>query len=271
MTFSLENARPRALDGSRARAAMLGDDSGRERISAAMSIWQDVVRRSGRDDIRSVPVPRSASRMTRYLMSVCYSPDAMPPTPPELQSIMSDVTEVHRQLQAEGSWVFGGGLHDPSTATVVTSHNGSPVMTDGPFIDCEEVIGGLSIIDVADLDAALLWPTAPRKPHGAPSRSGRSWMTTRSETALRSRRALGDRSRLSRRMGPGGRRARRHARRPGPWALGPAAVRRSPSPPASLPPPILTRPVPTSCGHHRRARRGRDVRSDRLAPDPGRL
>lgn len=95
--------------------------------------------------------------MTRYLMSVCYQPDATPPSADELQSIMADVTEVHRQLEAEGSWVFGGGLHDPSTATVVTSRDGSAVTTDGPFIDSKEVVGGLSIIDVADLDAALTW------------------------------------------------------------------------------------------------------------------
>jgi hypothetical protein len=95
--------------------------------------------------------------MTRYLMSVCYTPDATPPTPDELMSIMADVTEVRRQLQAAGAWVFGGGLHDSSTATVVTSRDGSAVTTDGPFIDSKEVIGGLSIIDVADLDSALVW------------------------------------------------------------------------------------------------------------------
>ena len=95
--------------------------------------------------------------MTRYLLSVGYAPGATPPGPDELQSIMVDVTNVRRQIQAEGSWVFGGGLHDPSTATVVTSHDGSTVTTDGPFIDSKEVIGGLSIIDVADLDAALVW------------------------------------------------------------------------------------------------------------------
>lgn len=95
--------------------------------------------------------------MTRYLMSVCYSPDATPPTPDELDVIMAEVTAIRHQLQAEGSWVFGGGLHDPSTATVVMSRDGSAVTTDGPFIDSKEVIGGLSIIDVADLDAALAW------------------------------------------------------------------------------------------------------------------
>jgi hypothetical protein len=95
--------------------------------------------------------------MTRYLMSVCYPADSTAPSPEELEVITKNVIEVHRQLQDEGSWVFGGGLHDPSTATVVTARDGSTITTDGPFVDTKEVIGGLSIIDVADLDAALRW------------------------------------------------------------------------------------------------------------------
>ena len=95
--------------------------------------------------------------MSRYLMSVCHPAGAMPPGPAELEHIMEDVAEVRSQLRAEGAWVFGGGLHEPSTATVVTSRDGTVVTTDGPFIDTKEVIGGLSIIDVADLDAALRW------------------------------------------------------------------------------------------------------------------
>src|SRR5688572_11736324 len=95
--------------------------------------------------------------MTRYLMSVCYPADSTPPTTEELEVIARDVTLVHRQLQDEGSWVFGGALHHPSTATVVKARDGSPVTSDGPFIDTEEVIGGLSIIDVDDLDVALRW------------------------------------------------------------------------------------------------------------------
>lgn len=95
--------------------------------------------------------------MTRYLMSVCYPEGSTAPSPAELETITRDVTEVHRQLEAEGAWIFGGGLHDPTTATVVTSRDGSAVTTDGPFVETKEVIGGLSIIDVADLDAALRW------------------------------------------------------------------------------------------------------------------
>jgi hypothetical protein len=95
--------------------------------------------------------------MTRYLMSVCYPAGATPPSAEELEHIVHDVTAVHTALRAEGAWVFGGGLHETSTATVVTSRDGSVTTTDGPFVDTKEVIGGLSIIDVPDLDAALRW------------------------------------------------------------------------------------------------------------------
>src|SRR5690606_35282373 len=93
--------------------------------------------------------PEEELEMTRYLMSVCYPAGSKAPDPEELDVITRDVSEVHRRLQAEGAWVFGGGLHDPSTATVVTARDGSAVTTDGPFVDSREVIGGLSIIDVA--------------------------------------------------------------------------------------------------------------------------
>jgi hypothetical protein len=95
--------------------------------------------------------------MPRYLMSVCYPADSAAPSPEELEVIARDVTEVHRQLEVEGAWVFGGGLHEPDTATVVTARDGTTVTSDGPFVDTKEVIGGLSIIDVADLDTALGW------------------------------------------------------------------------------------------------------------------
>lgn len=95
--------------------------------------------------------------MTRYLMSVCYPADAAAPASDELEVIVHDVTALHQELAAAGAWVFGGGLHDPSTATVVTAGDRGPLTTDGPFIEAKEAVGGLSIIDVEDLDAALRW------------------------------------------------------------------------------------------------------------------
>lgn len=95
--------------------------------------------------------------MPHYLLSICYPPDATPPSPPEMERIVADVTAFHEELRAAGSWVFGGGLHDPSTATTVRIQNGEALATDGPFIESKEVLGGLSIIDAPDLDAALAW------------------------------------------------------------------------------------------------------------------
>ena len=95
--------------------------------------------------------------MTQYLMSVYYPAGSTPPSADELQEIERDVTAVQHALEAEGSWVFGGGLHDASTATVITAGQGATVTTDGPFVETKEQLGGFSIIDVADLDAALRW------------------------------------------------------------------------------------------------------------------
>lgn len=95
--------------------------------------------------------------MTQYMMSVWYPADADAPSADVLERITLDVEAIHQQLRDEGSWVFGGGLHDPTTATVVQSRGGRSVMTDGPFVETKEVLGGFSVIDVADLDIALAW------------------------------------------------------------------------------------------------------------------
>jgi hypothetical protein len=95
--------------------------------------------------------------MTQYMLSVWYPADATAPHPDELGRITRDVEAVHQQLRDAGSWVFGGGLHDPSTATVVEARGGRAVTTDGPFAETKEVLGGFSVVDVADLDVALAW------------------------------------------------------------------------------------------------------------------
>jgi hypothetical protein len=95
--------------------------------------------------------------MTQYMLSVWYSADDVPPGPDELATITRDVEAIHQQLADEGAWVFGGALHEPTTATVVTSKGGRAVTTDGPFVETKEVLGGFSVIEVADLDAALRW------------------------------------------------------------------------------------------------------------------
>ena len=96
--------------------------------------------------------------MPLYLLSVCYPADSVEPPADELAAIMRDVGAVRDDLVEAGAWVFGGGLADPSSATVVRAERGGdPVLTDGPFVESKEQIGGLTVIEAADLDAALAW------------------------------------------------------------------------------------------------------------------
>jgi hypothetical protein len=94
--------------------------------------------------------------MTQYLLSI-YQPDGEAPPPHVLQAVMRDVYAVREELKTAGAWVFAGGLHPPSTATVVRVQDGELLTTDGPFAEGKEHIGGFCVINAADLDAALEW------------------------------------------------------------------------------------------------------------------
>ena len=94
--------------------------------------------------------------MKLYLLSI-YQPDGPPPPPEKLAKVMGEIDVMNRELKASGSWVFGGGLHAPSTATVVRVRGGETLMTDGPFVEAKEHIGGFTIIKAPDLDIALEW------------------------------------------------------------------------------------------------------------------
>jgi hypothetical protein len=96
--------------------------------------------------------------MTQYLLSVHGSEaDFAAMTPADVQRMYKQVDVFNAELQASGSWVFAGGLHPASTATVVRSTDGNVVTTDGPYLETKEHIGGFWIIEVPDLDAALSW------------------------------------------------------------------------------------------------------------------
>ena len=94
--------------------------------------------------------------MKLYLLSV-YQPDGPPPSPEVLQPIMRKVHALQDELKAAGAWVFSGGLHDASTATVVRVKDGGVITTDGPYIEGKEHIGGFTVIKAPNLDAALEW------------------------------------------------------------------------------------------------------------------
>ena len=95
--------------------------------------------------------------MAQYLLTV-WEPTVDERPPPEvLEPIMAAVGEVDRAMHEAGVWVFAGGLHGPSASTVLRAQDGEVLVTDGPFAEGKEHVGGFTIIDVPDLDAALAW------------------------------------------------------------------------------------------------------------------
>jgi hypothetical protein len=95
--------------------------------------------------------------MKQYLLSVHSVEGSAPPSPEAMQKMFADTAAFNQVLQAEGAWVFGGGLFPPDTATVVSVRDGEVLTTDGPFAEGKEHIGGFWVIKAADLDAALGW------------------------------------------------------------------------------------------------------------------
>jgi hypothetical protein len=94
--------------------------------------------------------------MKNYLLSV-YQPDGPIPAPEVLDPIIKAVGELNEEMKAAGAWVFDGGLFPPETATVIRATDGDVGMTDGPFVEGKEHLGGFTIVRAADLDAALEW------------------------------------------------------------------------------------------------------------------
>ena len=94
--------------------------------------------------------------MNQYLLSI-YQPDGPAPDPEVLGPIMRDLQALNEEMQAAGVWVFAAGLHPPETATVLKASNDQVLVTDGPFTEGKEHLGGFTVIQVEDLDTALDW------------------------------------------------------------------------------------------------------------------
>ena len=94
--------------------------------------------------------------MKQYQLNI-YQPVGDPPPPDALARIMQDVGALIQETKDAGAWVFNGGLAPPSSSTVVRLRDGEAVLSDGPFAESKEYIGGLLVIRAPDLDAALAW------------------------------------------------------------------------------------------------------------------
>ena len=96
--------------------------------------------------------------MTQYLLSVWHDDDFVVDfSGDDIQRVVAQVDQVNAELQAKGAWVFGGGLQPASSATVLRSTDGDVSMTDGPYAESKEQMGGFWVIEAADFDAALDW------------------------------------------------------------------------------------------------------------------
>lgn len=94
--------------------------------------------------------------MANYMLSM-QQPDGPPPEPDVLEPIMKDLLRINDEIRAAGSWVFTAGLKPPESATVVRREGERMLITDGPYAEAAEHLGGFWIVDVEDLDAALAW------------------------------------------------------------------------------------------------------------------
>jgi hypothetical protein len=94
--------------------------------------------------------------MTQYLLAV-HMVEGETPSTDAMQEIYKDVNDFNAELQKEGLWVFAGGLHPVDSATVVRVRDSEVLITDGPFAETKEQLGGFWIINATDLDVALAW------------------------------------------------------------------------------------------------------------------
>ena len=97
--------------------------------------------------------------MAQYLMSVWHD-DVYEDNDfddPDTQRLFAQVDAFNESMESAGVWVFGGGLQPNTTATVLRAADGQVSMTDGPYAESKEQMGGFWVIEAADLDAALDW------------------------------------------------------------------------------------------------------------------
>ena len=94
--------------------------------------------------------------MKQYLLSI-YRPDGEPPPPDFLQKVMRDLEVLNDDIKAAGGWVFTGRLHPSTTATVVRAKDDDVLLTDGPYMEGKEHVGGIWVVKAHDLDEVLVW------------------------------------------------------------------------------------------------------------------
>ena len=94
--------------------------------------------------------------MTEYL--IAFNEEWVPDhTVEELREKSKAVRALVAEMKAAGVFIFIGGLDDAVPAFSVDASSGTPLFTDGPFIESKEHLGGFAVVDVADEQAARMW------------------------------------------------------------------------------------------------------------------
>jgi hypothetical protein len=109
--------------------------------------------------------------LSTYAVEIEPTPE--PPPPEAMQAMMERIIGLEAEMEAIGTFVFGGHLHGPGAATVVRMGDTDLIMTDGPFVESKEHVAGFYIINADDLDAALAWAGRVSRVSGGRSRCSR--------------------------------------------------------------------------------------------------
>ena len=95
--------------------------------------------------------------MAQYLLSVHHDYGTEFPPIEEMQPVFEAVDRFNQKVRDAGAWVFAGGLTPIAQATTVDATGERPIVTDGPYAESKEYLGGFWVIEAPDLDAALAW------------------------------------------------------------------------------------------------------------------
>jgi hypothetical protein len=95
--------------------------------------------------------------MTQYMLSVHHDYGTEFPSPEEMQPVFDAVDRFNQKVRDAGAWVFAGGLRSIEQTTTVDNTGERPIVTDGPYAESKEYLGGFWVIEATDLDAALAW------------------------------------------------------------------------------------------------------------------
>lgn len=105
--------------------------------------------------------------MKQYQLTI-WQPVGPPPSDAELAPVIDNLNALNQEMMDAGVWVFANGFHQPESSTVVRYADDEAVITDGPYAEGKEFIGGITIINSPDLDAALEWGVKLARAIGLP-------------------------------------------------------------------------------------------------------